>query len=534
MSEKPEISAIVVNRNSRELLSGCLDSLASCPSSGSIEIIVVDNASTDGSADMVRRKYPSVRLIVNDHNAGFAAANNQALRIASGRWFLLINNDAYFKGDLPGRLRSFLDEHPRAALVGPKLLRPDGSPQYSVYPRPGPLHSLLKLLRAYRFVPAALRGRLFSGPYFDYSSAASVDRISGACLMVRAEAAAAVGPLDEDFFFYGEVHDWCWRMSRAGWETWYFPGAEAVHYGGQASAGQWDRERRQALMLEATFRLYSKHFNRAKKWLVVILDFLCSVSAWPRSGLAGFEAKWYARRFFRSLRSRAVPAYFSWFYETGLYERMFRKRLASLLGRSGEEIDGFFAESSEVAGEIRAAWSGAKAPPPSGGQLSYARTVYVLVRLLKPGSVLETGAAAGATSFFILEALSRNGNGSLYSIDAGEQAEEGSIPEGKEAGWLVPADLRKRWTLEIGSPREILLPVLRRIGKIDLFFHDGSREYANMRFEFSAAWPFISEGGALASSRAGGNEAFQELLAGSGADHAVKGARLGIALKRGG
>lgn len=309
MSEKPEISAVVVNRNSRELLSGCLDSLFSCASAGRMEVIVVDNASSDGSADMVRERFPAAKLIVNACNAGFAAGNNQGIRTAAGRYYLLINNDTAFSGDLPGELAAFLDRHPRAGLSGPKLVRPDGSVQFSVYPRPSPLHSLLKLLRAYLLLPAAMRARLFSGPYFDYSAESEVDRISGACVMVRAEAVSAAGPLDEDFFFYGEVHDWCWRMREQGWETWYFPGASVLHHGGQSASGQWDAGRRRGLMLEATFRLYSKHFSMPRKWAIVLLEFLCSVSSWliwrPFSGtkasLAALEARWYAGVIWRAV-----------------------------------------------------------------------------------------------------------------------------------------------------------------------------------------------------------------------------------------
>lgn len=312
MSEKKEISAVIVNRNSRELLEGCLISLRAAASAPVTEIIVVDNASEDGSAAMVRERFPEARLLVNDHNAGFAAANNQALKYATGRYILLLNNDISFKGDLPGALRSFLEEHPAVSMAGPRLLRGDGSLQVSVYPRPGVLHSLLKFFRAYLFMSRAARARFFSGQYHDYSVPGRVDRLSGACIMVRAAAIAEVGPLDEDFFFYGEVHDWCWRMQKAGWEIWYYPGAEAVHYGGRSSAAQWDRERRHRLMLAATFKLYSKHFSCMKKWMILFLELLCSASAWvlklpfpgPAAERAGVETRWYGCKIWTAVLKR--------------------------------------------------------------------------------------------------------------------------------------------------------------------------------------------------------------------------------------
>lgn len=312
MSEPAEISVIIANRNGKELLAGCLSSLRAAMSARKTDIIVVDNASDDGSVAMVREKFSEVRLLINRFNAGFAAANNQALKTASGRYLLLLNNDISFQGDLPGLLKDFLERHPAAGMVGPRLSRGDGRLQFSVYPRPGPLLSLLKLLRAYLILPIGLRARLFSGRHHDYSREGPVDRISGACVMVRAEAIKDAGLLDEDFFFYGEVHDWSWRMRKVGWETWYFPGAEAVHYGGRAAASQWDKARRHELMLEATFRLYGKHFARPRKIAIFFLEMLSSFSSWvlhapfrgDKAALAGLEARRYAGALWAAISGR--------------------------------------------------------------------------------------------------------------------------------------------------------------------------------------------------------------------------------------
>ncbi|KAF0126995.1 MAG: glycosyl transferase family protein [Elusimicrobia bacterium] len=543
MSEKIEISVIIVNRNAREYLRCCLASLAACPGRRTVEIIVVDNASSDGSVEMTREVFPAARLILNKYNAGFAAANNQGIALASGKYLLLLNNDTVLKNDAAGVLADFMDARPSLALVAPRLIKKDGSTQHSVYPAPGPLLSLLRFLRAYYFLPKGFNARFFSGSFHDYDSAGPVNRVSGACVMLRREAVEKIGALDEDFFFYGEVHDWCWRALSTGLELWYCPAALVTHYGGKSSALQWERARGRRRMLEATFRLYSKHFS-ARKWSILFLDFLAVFSSWllrlptvffRRAGLEGVEAAWYVSKAVSVLAAFARSRLLGRYYCGPVYERIFEARLAAFLGKTPEETRAAAAEAEECAAEIRRHLAGAGKIFRGGGvlELSCGKVIYILTRLLKPAQVLETGVANGASSYFILRAMERNGRGALTSIDIGEEKGEGFVPGSREIGWLVPENLRWRWTLEIGSSRELLLPALERIGKIDLFLHDSAHTCANMRFEYGAAWPFLSGGGCLVSDDIGFNEAFGEFTEDAGARTLKRGDRLGLALKPG-
>ena len=542
MSEKPEISVIIVNRNAREYLRGCLTSLAQFRGRRTVETIVVDNGSSDGSAGMVRDAFPAARLISNRYNAGFAAANNQGMAQASGKYLLLLNNDTVLKNGAPGLLADFLDAHPAAALAAPRLLKGDGSTQQSLYPAPGPLLSLLRLCRAYYFLPKSFNARFFSGSFYDYGAAGPLNRVSGACVMLRREAVERIGALDEDFFFYGEVHDWCWRALAAGLELWYCPAALVTHFGGRSSALQWERDRGRRRMLEATFRLYSKHFTSARKWLILALDFLAVLSSWllrlPAvpflgAGLEGVEAAWYVSKAAGVLAAFVKSKLLGWYYYGPFYERVFEARLAAFLGKTREETRAAAEEAEACAGELRERLSGAGGIFRGGGvlELSCGKVIYILTRLLRPERVLETGVANGASSCFILRAMERNGRGALTSIDIGAEKGEGFVPGSREIGWLVPENLRGRWKLEIGSSRELLLPALERTGKIDLFLHDSAHTCANMRFEYGAAWPFLSGGGCLVSDDIGFNEAFGEFTEDAGAHTLKRGDRLGLALK---
>jgi len=218
---QPLLSVIIVNWNTRELLAQCLESLyqtihVPC------EVIVVDNASEDGSAEMVRSVFPQVRLIENTENVGFARANNQAIRAGRGKYVLLLNSDTIVQ---PGALDSivrFADQHPEAGIVGGRLLNADGSlqPSWNEFP------TLLSELMGRNF----RRRRPLVG-----ESAYEVDWVGGACLLAQREAIEAVGLLDENFFMYSEEADWCYRMIQNGWKVYYFPKAKVIHFGGGSS-----------------------------------------------------------------------------------------------------------------------------------------------------------------------------------------------------------------------------------------------------------------------------------------------------------
>jgi GT2 family glycosyltransferase len=255
------LSAVVVNWNGGGVLLECLGSLfASDPGGGELEVILVDNASTDGSQREALAAFPQARLLQNDANEGFARAGNRALRMARGRFALLLNPDVVLEEPAVGTLLAFLTAHPDAAIAGPLLLDPDGSRQGSARRDPSPWTGL--------FGRSAVLTRIFPGnplsrrelPGIAHAGDAPmpVDWLAGACLMVRRAAYEAVGLLDERFFLYWEDADWCLRFRKAGWQIYYVPAARAVHRVGVSRAR---RPVRSALDFHwSAYYYYRKHF----------------------------------------------------------------------------------------------------------------------------------------------------------------------------------------------------------------------------------------------------------------------------------
>lgn len=230
----PDLSVIIVNWNVRDLLRRCLHSILANVPGGQLEIIVVDNGSTDGSVEMVRREFPMVRLIANPDNRGFPAANNQGLEVARGRYVLLLNPDTEVVGDALATMAAFADAHPDVGIVGPQLLNPDGSVQSSRRRFPTLATALFESTWLQPYAPRRLLARYYVLDRPD-DEIQEVDWVTGAALMARREAVEEVGPLDEGFFMYSEELDWCRRFREAGWRVVYLPTARIVHYVGKSS-----------------------------------------------------------------------------------------------------------------------------------------------------------------------------------------------------------------------------------------------------------------------------------------------------------
>ncbi|OQA40651.1 MAG: N-acetylglucosaminyl-diphospho-decaprenol L-rhamnosyltransferase [Chloroflexi bacterium ADurb.Bin325] len=249
----PDLSVIIVSWNVRDLLRACLASLvAGAGPSLSLEAIVVDNASADGSAAMVAAEFPAVQLIANQENRGFTGGNNQGLALARGRYVLFLNPDTVV---LPGALAimvAYLEAHPDVAALGPQLRYGDGRPQSSARRFPTLATALCestplewhwpnnRWARAYRMEEG--RQKMEDGgeatgdlPSSIFNLPFSVDWVVGAALLARREALDQVGGFDEGYFMYSEELDWCRRAALAGWRTVYLPAAEIVHYEGKSS-----------------------------------------------------------------------------------------------------------------------------------------------------------------------------------------------------------------------------------------------------------------------------------------------------------
>lgn len=257
-----EVSAVVVTYNAMPWLTRCLESVAG------LQCVVVDHGSTDGSVEAARAAGVTV---VEQENLGLAAGWNRGLRETESRYVLILNADAWLLDGALERLVAFADAHPRAAVVGPRLRNPDGTLQRSVRGFP----TLWRLATEYLFLrKLAPHSQALNGFYaggFDHESVREAEFLMGAVLLVRREAIAEVGPLDESFFLFSEEVDWCYRFELAGWQVLFTPEAEVVHVGGAAHGGRMFHQQ-----VLGHIRFLAKHrgpayAERARKLLVVSL-----------------------------------------------------------------------------------------------------------------------------------------------------------------------------------------------------------------------------------------------------------------------
>ncbi len=260
----PDASAVVVTYDALPWLERCLESVRG------VETIVVDSGSSDGTIEQVRERFPEVRLL-EQGNLGLAAGWNAGMALASGRYFLLLNADAWLTEGSLERLVAFADEQPEAAVVGPRLLNPDRTLQRSVRGFP----TLWRLATEYLFLrklaPGSQLLNAFYAGGFAHDEVREAEFVMGACMLVRREAVEEIGPLDEAFFLFSEETDWCYRFAQAGWKTLFYPGAECVHVGGASHGGRLFREN-----VRGHLRFLAKHrgvdyAERARRLLRVTL-----------------------------------------------------------------------------------------------------------------------------------------------------------------------------------------------------------------------------------------------------------------------
>jgi GT2 family glycosyltransferase len=280
-----DVSVVVVNLNGLPWLPRCLESAGGC------ETILVDHGSTDGSLALVRERFPTVRVI-EQANIGMGGGNNAGMRVASGRYFLLLNSDAWLEPGALSALADFADRHREAAIVGPRLRNEDGSLQRSVRAFP----SRWRLATEYFFLRKLGPGTTLLNPLyvggFDHDETREVDWVSGACLFVRREATDAVGLLDESFFMFSEETDWCFRFREAGWSVLFYPGAEVTHVGGATHAGRLYEEN-----LRGHLRFLAKHrglrdAERTRRMLVRALRLRARLFRGERGRRYAEAARW--------------------------------------------------------------------------------------------------------------------------------------------------------------------------------------------------------------------------------------------------
>jgi asparagine synthase (glutamine-hydrolysing) len=242
-SVAPDLSVVIVNWNTREILKNCLGSIEKHLTAVNHEIIVVDNASSDGSAEMVANEYPSVRLIRNDENVGFARANNQAMRVARGQWFLLLNSDTLLIDDSVARLFARIRNENGLGIAHCQLVMADRRLQYSTYRFPSLKLAVLEDFGLYKLLPHAKRGKLLLTGYWNHDEERDVDWVAGSFMLLPRKVFEDTNGFSEKYFMYGEDMEWCDRIRRLGWRIRYYPQARIVHLDHASSALRWGDER---------------------------------------------------------------------------------------------------------------------------------------------------------------------------------------------------------------------------------------------------------------------------------------------------
>ena len=237
MSSASLLSVVIVNYNGGALLQRTLQSLYDTTSGLALETFVVDNDSSDGSLEMVRKEFPTVRIIENGANLGFAKANNRALRQAQGRYLLLLNPDVELQAGAIQTVLSYMEAHPDVGIVGPKVVLPNGQldkPCRRSFKTPAIyLYSTIGLNALF---PESRRFNRYYMGYLPEDQLTEVDAVIGAFLLIRRQCMEEIGLLDERFFIYCEDEDWCFRAKRAGWKVVYNPQAVVVHHKGSSTS----------------------------------------------------------------------------------------------------------------------------------------------------------------------------------------------------------------------------------------------------------------------------------------------------------
>lgn len=299
-SREPVASVVIVSFNTRDLLRDCLTALTDESRGLNVEVLVVDNVSRDGSADMVAAEFPGVKLIRSQVNLGFAAANNRAFAQAIGRYVVLLNSDAFLQSGALHRAIRHMEHEPEVGLGGAKLVGRDGSWQPSARLFPSLLNDFLSLSGlAARYPKSHFFGR-FDRTWADPAEACDVDWVPGAFSIIRRDALEKTGYFDEDFFLYYEEVDLCRRFKKHGYKVRYWPDVTVVHYGGESSktvtALKFSRQGSQLALwrMRSAFLYYRKHHG-LEAWLSKEMERIWHrIRAWknrPRAGEDGAKAE---------------------------------------------------------------------------------------------------------------------------------------------------------------------------------------------------------------------------------------------------
>lgn len=269
-----DLTISIVNHSNRELLEQCLHSIFENTVRTSIEVFVVDNASSDGSTQLIKEEFPQVNLLINKVVLGFSANHNQVLRKAAGRYSLVLNEDTIVLPEALDKMVELMDTHPQAGAVGCKILNQHGEVQNSCFD----FYNLRSVFLDYCLFPGGLIKNRFLGVNEPQHLAhgEKVDWLLGACILLRGDALKEVGLLDDSFFMYSEEVDWCYRAKQQGWEVLFTPNAQIIHYGGQAT-----RKQEQPVLPQlylSRYQFFQKHYGQYSSYLLKTL--ISMATAW--------------------------------------------------------------------------------------------------------------------------------------------------------------------------------------------------------------------------------------------------------------
>lgn len=283
------VTAVIVSYNCRDALQECLHKLTT--PSNAVPIIVVDNASTDGSADVVATCFPTVELIKNAQNKGFAVACNQGIRACTTPFILLLNPDTLLERAELQKLQEFMGSQPDVGACGPRILNVDGTlqPSCRAFPTLGAV--VCDELGLSRLFPHSRRLASYRLSGWEHDETSDVDQLMGSCLLLRRTALEHLGLLDERFFLYFEEVDLCWRMWQTGWRVLFIADATVTHLGGESS--QADRRNALGHRYRSLFAFYRKHYPR---WQLPILRLVVQVAALARV-FVGKREYWSVARY---------------------------------------------------------------------------------------------------------------------------------------------------------------------------------------------------------------------------------------------
>jgi len=311
--ELMDVSIIIVNYNTKDVLRDCLESIYEQTRQVHFEVIVVDNASADGSVNMIKDCFSKVILIENSENRGFAAANNQGIKIAKARYLLLLNSDTVILDDAIRKTVEFADSHKEAGILGCRVLNPDSSLQPTCFMFPSLLNAVLLTSYLNNLFP---RNRFFGREqmtWWDRTDEREVDVVTGCFMLVRKTAIKQVGEMDTRFFMYAEETDWCYRFKQADWKIMFTPVGEIIHAGG-CSAKQ--MKPKMVLQLRASVLLFfKKHRTRLSyrvACLFMSLFFLLRIPYWLERAVSSHGTQKLGWQMARAYGVGAFKALFGW------------------------------------------------------------------------------------------------------------------------------------------------------------------------------------------------------------------------------